>query len=94
MLIYVFVELNGAQKGQVMARGGGYITTETWACAAANDGVESAGSICNEIKTGRYLLIPELVFAAGMLGLVIYRRVQVSRENKAIASSGVESSKV
>ena len=82
VLIYVFVEHDKAQKRQLRARGGGYITTETWACAAYNKGVERASSICNEIKTARYLLIPELLFAAAMLALVIYRRVQVARQSK------------
>ncbi|KAH7379211.1 hypothetical protein DE146DRAFT_637656 [Phaeosphaeria sp. MPI-PUGE-AT-0046c] len=94
VLIYVFVELNGAQKGQTMASDGGYVTTETWACAASNKGVGKAGSICSEIRTARYLLIPGLGFAAVMLGLVIYKRVQLSRESRAVGRSEVGSTKV
>jgi hypothetical protein len=59
----------------------GYITTESWACAMSkNSALESVGSICTELRTARYLLIPEVVLGAIMLSFVVWMRSCVSKE--------------
>jgi hypothetical protein len=63
----------------------GYVTTESWACAAMDDGdLKSVGSICTEIRAARYLLIPEFVLGAIMLSLVVWMRSYVSTERNAV----------
>jgi hypothetical protein len=84
VLIYTFVEWSHASKEQVIPTTG-YITTESWACAASRDGdLESVGSICTKLRAARYLLIPEVVLGAGMLLLVIWMRYGVSKEQSTV----------
>jgi hypothetical protein len=65
-----------------MMMGEGHFTTETWACAASQAGVEDAESVCQELKAARYLLIPEVVLGAAILGLVIRMKSRFSDREK------------
>ncbi|KAH6205403.1 hypothetical protein HBI42_197920 [Parastagonospora nodorum] len=81
VLVYTFVEWGRAEKGDMMM-GEGYFTTETWACAASQAGVEGAGSVCQELRAARYLLIPEVVLGAAILELVICMKSRFSGRKK------------
>ncbi|EAT77449.1 hypothetical protein HBI56_211340 [Parastagonospora nodorum] len=81
VLVYTFVEWGRAEKGDMMM-GKGYFTTETWACAASQAGVEGAGSVCQELRAARYLLIPEVVLGAAILELVICMKSRFSGRKK------------
>jgi hypothetical protein len=93
-IIYTFVEWGQAVKGQINASTG-YITTESWACAATKmEGYETVESVCGELRAARYLLIPEVVFGAIMLSLVIWMRLRLSKNKKPAEQLASQDAKV
>jgi hypothetical protein len=94
VLIYTFVEWSHASENKIISTTG-YITTESWACAASRNGdLESVGSICTELRAAQYLLIPEVVLGAGMLLLVIWMTYCVSKEQGTVEQAAPGDSKV
>jgi hypothetical protein len=79
VLMYTFIEWGQAVKGQVsVSVTSSYVTTETWSCAAAlTGGYKDVGSVCKELRAARYLLIPEVVFGAVVLSVVIWMRMRM-----------------
>ncbi|KAF2831488.1 hypothetical protein CC86DRAFT_402009 [Ophiobolus disseminans] len=84
VLIYTFVEYGHATKGQILPLSG-YITPETWTCAAAGrNNLQTARSMCTQLRAARYLLILEVVIGAIMLCLMIWIRIQLRKEEKSV----------
>jgi hypothetical protein len=75
VLVYTFVERSHAAKGHE-------VTTESWACAARE--LDNVGSVCLELRAARYLLVPEVVLGAIMLSLVVWMRLGVTKERRAV----------
>jgi hypothetical protein len=71
-LVYVFVEREGAVKGRVGV-GSGYVTVETASCAGGY------AVVCKELRAARWLLIPEVVVGAVVLGMVLRLRLRLGR---------------
>jgi hypothetical protein len=82
VLVYTFVERDLADQTS-LSPVTGYVTTETWACAAIGEGgLTDVGSLCRQLRMARYLLIPVVVLATIMLSLVAWLRIRKSREQK------------
>lgn len=80
--VYSFVEHDHAEKNAFTNRRRGFVTPETWGCAARKRGVKNAGTICSDIKSARWLTVPEVVLGTIMLGLTIWARIQVGKMRK------------
>jgi hypothetical protein len=90
VLVYTYVEWGRAVKND-MNPDSGYTTVETWSCAYSKEsGVGSARSLCTELQTARYLLIPVLVLGAVMLSLVIWKRVTLGKERGVVRKNSAE----
>jgi hypothetical protein len=82
VLVYTFVERDLADQTS-LSPVTGYVTTETWACAAiGEEDLTDAGSLCTQLRKARYLLILVVVLATIMLSLVVWLRIRKSREQK------------
>jgi hypothetical protein len=82
-LVYTFVEYDQAVKHDVDPASG-YVTPETWSCALAETGsFGSAKSLCTELRVARYLVVPEMVLGACILGAVCWLRLKLKREGDA-----------
>jgi hypothetical protein len=56
-------------KGQAEVQSG-YVTVETASCAGGD------GGTCRELRAARWLLVPEVVLGAAMVGLVVRQRMK------------------
>ncbi|OAL44119.1 hypothetical protein IQ07DRAFT_685149 [Pyrenochaeta sp. DS3sAY3a] len=75
VLVYTFVAWGQAVKNTSTSTTGN-LTVESWACALYQETEFShAKSLCTKLKVARYLLIPILVLAAVMLGVVLWERM-------------------
>ncbi|KAF2035972.1 hypothetical protein EK21DRAFT_96563 [Setomelanomma holmii] len=74
VLIYTVVEYNTASKLRLPLSAGNW-TIETWSCAYSDHVVSgNPESVCKELRTARYLLVPEVVLGASLLGVVLWSR--------------------
>lgn len=82
--VYSFVEHDHAEKNAFVSSKRRYVTPETWGCAVRQRGdVKDARKLCGDIKSARWLTVPEVVLGAIVLGLTIWARVQVGSMRKA-----------
>ncbi|KAK5727729.1 hypothetical protein LTR17_012491 [Elasticomyces elasticus] len=68
VVIYEFVAYNQATRYVPGANETITFTTETWACGAGPE----AATLCHELRTARWLLVPVLVLASMLTGTVIW----------------------
>ncbi|KAK3626604.1 hypothetical protein LTR56_019670 [Elasticomyces elasticus] len=68
VLIYEFVAYNQATKYVPGGNERSTFTTETWACGAGPE----AATLCHELRTARWLLVPVLVLASMLTGTVVW----------------------
>ncbi|KAK5722026.1 hypothetical protein LTR17_014530 [Elasticomyces elasticus] len=68
VFIYEFVAYNQASKYVPGGNETGTFTTETWACGAG----PQAATLCHELRTARWLLVPVLLLASMLTGTVIW----------------------
>ncbi|KAK5693115.1 hypothetical protein LTR97_010591 [Elasticomyces elasticus] len=68
VLIYEFVTYNQATKYVPGGNETGTFTTETWACGAGSE----TATLCHELRTARWLLVPVLVLASMLTGTAIW----------------------
>ncbi|PSN62751.1 hypothetical protein BS50DRAFT_638354 [Corynespora cassiicola Philippines] len=82
VLSYAFYEFNNSTDGS-SEKITGYVTVESWACGSARDveNIDRWRSLCVETRAARYLLVPNMVLGAALLGMVAAVRL-VRREEK------------
>lgn len=64
VVLYTFVEAYSSSR----------LNVETWACGVGEE------KVCKELKAARWILVPVVVLAGGLLGVVIWRRVRSGKE--------------
>ncbi|KAK3628357.1 hypothetical protein LTR56_018625 [Elasticomyces elasticus] len=78
VLIYEFVAYNQTRKYVSGGNETSTTTTETWACGAGPE----AATLCYELRTARWLLVPVLLFASMLTGTVIWVWLHRQEERK------------
>ncbi|KAK5715921.1 hypothetical protein LTR15_009746 [Elasticomyces elasticus] len=80
VLIYEFVAYHQATKYLPGSNETGTLTTETWACGAGSE----AATLCHELRTTRWLLVPILGLASMLTGTAIWVWLHRKEERKMV----------